>query len=437
VGKGIDPNQSGGKKVGIRVTRTSKDETRVELCREILSELFGTECALVAWVSGYADPTEALYVWDFMSAENAIPQDLEPPKSSKQWFVIHRKDLHALKEAVGTANLHGLLKPVTRGALGAFLAGACHQQNEQNDESAAVADGLRVQRDDMLQLLVQSNLKLQQTDHERNNFLARSVHDFRAPLTAISGYCGLLMEEEFGPLTPEQHRVLGKMRHSATRLSRVCNAMFQLSALRHVDQGLNLEKADIRDCLDQALHEVAPVLEDKRISITAEFEPAPYGLLFEKSQITQALVNLLDNACRFTPRDGTIEMRGYPFFWERRAGQGASPSQTFDRRVNQVKVFNSFRLDIRDSGPGIPAVHVDRIFDEFTSCSGGQDRSGGGLGLAICRMILQGHQGCIWAESNASGTMFSFVVPLQQMPARLSEGDSSLEAACQTDTVEY
>ena len=110
--------------MGIKVTRTSKDETRVELCREILSELFGTECALVAWVSGYADSTEALYVWDFMSAENAIPQDLEPPKSSKQWFVIHRKDLPALKEAVGTANLHGLLKPVTRGALGAFLSGA-------------------------------------------------------------------------------------------------------------------------------------------------------------------------------------------------------------------------------------------------------------------------------------------------------------------------
>ena len=155
----------------------------------------------------------------------------------------------------------------------------------RSDESAGLADALRVQRDDMLQLLVQSNLKLQENDHERNNFLARSVHDFRAPLTAISGYCGLLLEEEFGPLTPEQQRVLGRMLHGATRLSRVSNAMFQLSALRNVDQGLNLEKADIRDCLDQALHEVAPVLEDKRISIAAEFEPAPDGLLFEKSQI--------------------------------------------------------------------------------------------------------------------------------------------------------
>jgi signal transduction histidine kinase len=213
--------------------------------------------------------------------------------------------------------------------------------------------------------------------------------------------------------------------------------MFQLSVLRDVDQGLTLEKADIRDCLDQAIHEVAPVLEDKRIAITADVEAAPNGLLFEKSQITQTLVNLLDNACRFTPRDGRIEIRGYPFFWERRAGHGVSPGQTFDRRVDQLQVFNSFRLDIRDSGPGIPAVHVDRIFDEFTSCGGGQDRSGGGLGLAICRMILQRHQGFIWAESGPSGTMFSFVLPLQQVAVRLSEGESSPETAFPTETVEY
>jgi signal transduction histidine kinase len=410
-------------------------ESSVKFCQEILLELFGTEWMLVAGLSDCVASVEDLCIWDFASSEAPIPHDLELPKPRKQWFVVRRKDLRALQEVGGAADLGGLLKPVTRGALGAFLSGASPEQNEQNDASAGLAGALRVQRDDMLQLLVQSNLRLQENDHDRNNFLARSVHDFRAPLTAISGYCGLLLEEEFGPLTPEQQKVLGRMLRGATRLSRVCNAMFQLSALRNVAQGLNLEKADIRDCLDQALHEVAPVLEDKRISITAEFEPAPDGLLFEKSQITQTLVNLLDNACRFTPRDGTIEIKGYPFFWERRTGHGVSPSQTFDRRVNQVKVFNSFRLDICDSGPGIPALQVDRIFDEFTSCSGGQDRSGGGLGLAICRMILQGHQGCIWAESNASGNMFSFVVPLQQMAVRLSEGDSSRPR--QAETVEY
>lgn len=419
--------------MGNSLAPASKDETRVDLFREILCELFGTECALVARVSGDAQSNEGLCVWDFMSGETTIPQDLETSDSRRQWFVVHRRDLHALQAAVGSPEL----KPVTRGALANYLDGTRPYEDDQIRECAGLADDLRVERDEMLQFLVQANLKLQENDQERINFLARSLHDLRAPLTAISGYCGLLLEEEFGPLTPEQQRVLGRMMHSATRLSRISNGMFQLGASRNVDQRLNVEQADIRDCLDHALHEVALLVEDKRISIAAEIEPVPGVLLFEKPQVEQALVNLLDNACRFTPRDGTIEVKGYPFFWERRTRPATSTGQTVERRVNHDRVFNSFRLDIRDSGPGIPAAYLDRIFDEFTSCGGGQDRSGGGLGLAICRMILQRHQGRIWAESNASGAVFSFVLPFHQMAARPSGGANSPRVVCQTETVEH
>jgi two-component system, OmpR family, phosphate regulon sensor histidine kinase PhoR len=188
---------------------------------------------------------------------------------------------------------------------------------------------------------------------------------------------------------------------------------------------LNLEKADIRDCLDQALNEVALVLEDKRISVVAEIEPAPENLLFEKSLIEQAFANVLDNACKFTPRDGMIQIQGYPFFWERRAARDASLHLAPERRIRQVKVLNSFRVDIRDSGPGIPAVHAHRIFEQYTSPGGRQDRSGGGLGLAICRMIMRRHQGHIWAESSPSGATFSLVLPLQQTDARPSETEDS------------
>jgi len=419
--------------MGIGVTRVSKDETRVEFCREILSEFLGSEWALVARDSDYGDSKE--YVWDFMAGDTVIPREMESSNRGRQWFVIRRKDLHALQTPVESAELSELLKPVPRGVFARFLDSPSLHGIGQTDDYGGLADDLRIERDEMLQFLVQANLKLQENDQERINFLARSLHDFRAPLTAISGYCGLLLEQEFGPLTPEQQSVLGRMLHSATRLSRISNGMFQLSAPRNVDQKLNLEQADIRDCLDHALHEVALILEDKRISIAAEIEPVPGALLFEKSQMEQTLVNLLDNACKFTPRDGAIEIRGYPYFWERRTRHSA-PGRTVDRRVSHDKVFNSFRLDMRDSGPGIPAIHLDRIFDEFTSCGGGQDRSGGGLGLAICRMILHRHQGRIWAESDPSGTVFSFVLPLSKMAARLSKGEDSSLIACPTETVE-
>ena len=120
--------------MGIGVTRVSQDETRVEFCREILSELFGTEWALVARVSGFADSKDDLCVWDFMAAETAIPQDLEPSNPRRQWFVVHRKDLHALQAAVGSDELSELLKPITRDALAKLFDGASPHGNEQIDD---------------------------------------------------------------------------------------------------------------------------------------------------------------------------------------------------------------------------------------------------------------------------------------------------------------
>jgi signal transduction histidine kinase len=402
--------------LGIGVTQVSKDGVPVE---------FGTEWVLVAGVPGCVTSMGDLCICDFTSGQAAIPQDLEPAKPCKHWFVVHRKDLLALQTLVGTNDLKVLLNPVTRRTLKALLGGVNAHSGEPKDDSVGLVDTLRFERDQMLQFLIQANLKMQESDQERSNFLARSIRDSHAPLTAISGYCGLLLEEEFGPLTPEQRRVLELMRHSATRLSRISSGMFELSVPHDADQTVNLEKADIRDCLDQALHEVALVLEDKRISVVAEIEPAPENLLFEKSLIEQAFANVLDNACKFTPRDGMIQIKGYPFFWERRAGRDASLHRAPERRIRQVKVLNSFRIDIRDSGPGIPAVHADRIFEEYTSYGGKQDRSGGGLGLAICRMIVRRHQGHIWAESSPSGAVFSLVLPLQQTDARPSEAEDS------------
>ena len=139
-----------------------------------------------------------------------------------------------------TSYLNVLLKPVARATLLAFLSGAKQQTSEPQEESGGRIDALRGERDLMLQFLIQANLKLQEYDQERNNFLARSVHDFRAPLTAIGGYCGLLLEEELGPLTEEQREVLGRMQNSTTRLSRLSDAMFQLSIPQGAGKTLTL-----------------------------------------------------------------------------------------------------------------------------------------------------------------------------------------------------
>jgi signal transduction histidine kinase len=414
----------------MNVLLLSNDKKLADFCRQILVEMFDSESRLDVGFPGQIPSYEDLCFWDFVPGEAAIPPVLDPARLRKCLFLVHRADLPALEALVGTSDINVLLKPVTPVTMRAFLCDAHQQGGLRNGNQAGSIDALRGERDEMLQFLIQANLKLQEYDQERTNFLARSIHDFRAPLTAISGYCGLLLEDALGPLTPEQREVLGRMQHSATRLSRITNAMFQLSIRRHVEQELNLEQADMRECVDQALHEVALSVEDKRISVRVDIERCSDDLFFDKSQMEQTLVNLLDNACRFTPRNGAIEIRGYPYFWERRTCDAAALDPRTDRRVKQGRAPNSFRVDIRDAGPGIPAVHADKIFEEYTSYSGGQDRSGGGLGLAICRMILQQHRGRVWAESYAKGAVFSFVLPVQPPDASVHAGQNSPAREC-------
>jgi two-component system clock-associated histidine kinase SasA len=217
-------------------------------------------------------------------------------------------------------------------------------------------------------------------------------------------------------LTAEQKEILQRMQSSTQRLARMANAMFQLSVTGRVEQQPKLQEGDLRECVAQALHEAALLAGQKRVSIAVDLAPQPQGLLFEKAQIEEVLLNLLDNACKFTPRGGAIDVRGYPFFWDRRRGQSPRLDPLSERRTSQSMAENSYRADIRDSGPGISNGQLVAIFEEYTSYAGGQDRSGGGLGLAICRMLVRRHYGDIWAARSLPGAMFSFVLPIHPAP---------------------
>jgi signal transduction histidine kinase len=170
-----------------------------------------------------------------------------------------------------------------------------------------------------------------------------------------------------------------------------------------------------------------PFADDKSIAITADLAPCDHNLYFEAGQIEQVLINVLDNACKFTPRAGAIELRGYPYFLERRATRSALPP-AMERRRDNIQEPNAYRIDIRDSGKAIPAEHLDHIFEEYTSYAGGRDRSGGGLGLAISRMIITQHDGRVWAENTELGPMFSIVLPMRK-PEGLRTVERLLETA--------
>jgi two-component system sensor histidine kinase KdpD len=202
------------------------------------------------------------------------------------------------------------------------------------------------------------------------------------------------------------------MQHSTNRLSRMANGMFELGISRRIQRPPELRAANLHDCVEQATHETAPYASDKNITISADLDPTPRNLFFDPGQIEQLLINLLDNACKFAPRGGSIEINGYLYFQDRRDSRQITPIVQ-ERRSRTCNDPNTFRIDVRDSGSWIPEDQLERVFEEYTPTGGKHDRSGGGLGLAICRFIVEQHGGRIWATNTESGPQFSFTLPLR------------------------
>jgi signal transduction histidine kinase len=322
-------------------------------------------------------------------------------------LLVQRQHLVRLQEELRGPPVSILLKPVSAAALKALV-----ESRSRGAHGTRTDPGYEQNEADLLQYLLQANLKLQEFDQDRTNFLARAVHDFRAPLTALHGYCGLLVGLKLGSLNPGQIELLERMQHSVKRLSRMASAMFELSVGKHVERKPHLEIVDIEQCVQQALHDVLPLADEKQIALSVQVDRPPIPPFWEAAQIEQVLVNLVENACRFTPRYGSIEVKGYPIMMDGTGESGAPVSNSITRFDSSAVA--AYRIDVRDSGPGIAAQFLPMIFEEYTSYSGGKDRSGGGLGLAICRMIVVAHGGTIWAESSTQGAVFSFVLPLHE-----------------------
>ena len=386
------------------VSLISDDQRLYELCKRILGESAPEdEHHVVLPAPGIPPPNADVYIWDRLPQTDTLRR-LVVEEPHRHIFLIDRSDL----AKTGTELLGAMLvlRPVTKAALAAWL------EEARNLRAESVKHPVNGKR--MLRALAEANLRLQECDQDRTSFLARVIHDFRAPLTATSGYCGLLLAEELGPLNDIQKEVLGRTQNSLRRLSRMTSAMFHLSVGWRVPRVPNLKEGDVRECVEQAIHETQPLAVERRIQISTELTPPPQTIYFDPEEIQQVLTNLLENACKFASKGGRIGVRGYPHFWERR-GASSNGLVKVERRRDRSNgnTPNAFRLDVCNTGAAISAERLSRIFDEYTSY-GGREEGGTGLGLAICKLIVQRHRGRIWAENQTGGPMLSFVLPFER-----------------------
>ncbi|HEC21749.1 MAG TPA: HAMP domain-containing histidine kinase [Chloroflexi bacterium] len=228
--------------------------------------------------------------------------------------------------------------------------------------------------------------QVQRTQQTQRDFLANVSHELKTPLTSIQGYSQAILD---GAAT-DPTRAARVIYDEAGRLHRLVKDLLDLARIESGQAPLRRDYIDLQSLLETILEQFAIQAAEKNVRLTREVEPLP-RLTGDSDRLAQVFTNLVDNALTHTPPGGQVAVRAH------RAEQG-------------VEVV------ISDTGRGIPAEDLDRIFERFYQVDKSRARSGQrgtGLGLTICKEIVEAHGGSIRAESEEGhGAKFYVWLPL-------------------------
>ncbi len=249
--------------------------------------------------------------------------------------------------------------------------------------------------------------RIRQLERMRKDFVANVSHELRTPLTAIKGCAETLAD---GPLQDPQAtaRFVKIIDDHAGRLNRLLDDLLNLARLE-ADQ-LEVEKEGCRLCslVEACLSAVAQAASAKGLKIEVEIPPET-SVVCDRRLIEQALINLLDNAVKYTPEGGCVQV------WAGEREQ-AQPVAERGERVEILAARGGGRrltLVVADSGIGIPAADLRRVFERFYRVDKGRSRAQGGtgLGLSIVRHVVEVHAEELWVSSAlGQGTTFGFTL---------------------------
>jgi signal transduction histidine kinase len=224
----------------------------------------------------------------------------------------------------------------------------------------------------------------------KSDFLATMSHELRTPLNAVIGYSELLDLGIAGPLTAEQHKQLARIRDSARHLLGLVNEVLDLSKVEAGKLAVQMRAARVVDAVEAALSLVQPAADTRGIAISARCMDALAMYEGDEDRVRQIVLNLLNNAVKFTPPGGTVSVECGV---ERHADVAAR--MPHDAPSTFVRVI--------DNGVGIPSDRLAAIFDPFVQVEAGHTRSsdGSGLGLTISRRLARLMGGDLVVHSEA------------------------------------
>jgi signal transduction histidine kinase/CheY-like chemotaxis protein len=232
--------------------------------------------------------------------------------------------------------------------------------------------------------------ELEQADRIRSRFLSHVSHELKTPLTSIKGFLQNLLDGLTGPVNEKQQRYLSRMLDNSDRLIRMIDDLLDQTRIQTGRLDLVLADVDLGQCVADAIEQLRPLAQAKRHHLEVCYPPVPLIVWGDRDRLIQIVINLVQNAVKFTPDEGHIVVT---------VGQE-------DQALAGVSV--------RDSGPGIPPEFVEKIFDPFFKIKETRSGSKGlGLGLSIVRTLVELHGGTIRARNQPGhGAELHFSIPI-------------------------
>lgn len=250
----------------------------------------------------------------------------------------------------------------------------------------------------------------------KDEFIAVVSHELRTPLTSIRAALGLLSQEQLNIPAEKRQRMVEIAFSNTNRLVRLVSDILDVERIKLGKVTLNQQVCDMTDMMSQAADEMRAMAEKSEIHIAVSSFSAQ--LYADRDKIIQTLTNLLSNAIKFSPPGSTVTMTAQQVD----SNYGLSIIERLNdlgKAAIQSGLESSEALllvQVEDQGQGIPEDKLEAIFGQFEQLYTSDDKhhGGAGLGLAICRSIIQQHNGHIWAQSKpGKGSTFSFTLPLK------------------------
>ncbi len=265
-----------------------------------------------------------------------------------------------------------------------------HYVGVQTNVTERVENEARLQA--LRKALERQNTELAELNEQKNHFLGMAAHDIRNPLTAIAFTTRMLVDQRTGPLTEKQRELVQRVDRAASVVLHLVNDLLDVSRIEAGKLNLAIQETDLCRVALDVLDQYALAAENKDIRILCDFAGTPVRAMVDAAKIRQVIDNLISNALKFSPAGTAIRLT---------VEEGAD---------------GDVLVHVQDEGPGIPPAEVDRIFHPFslTSVKSTAGEPSTGLGLAICKKVVEGHRGRIWVDSTPQrGTIFHVSLPFR------------------------